>query len=644
MIAAKNIEILRQRQPNLAQKIINHCSRPSRCGISVSSTQRGVPTVEVLIESEAGAGGNPKGNLFLHSRYDPISEAARLVDNYKMPDHTNLVVLGFGFGYHVEELLKRGNRRDIILVVEKNIDVFCAALKNRDFSELLSQPGVFFAVDEDPIDIFRMLRSSSLTIKANGISLAKHPPSTKLYSGYYDRVLKAVNDIFIWANVNLTAQINSGESYTKNIIQNIPRMIGLAGVRHLFGLFQQKPAIIVAAGPSLSKNIRLLRDARGKAVIIAVDTALRPLLKQGIRPDFTVSIDFTSHNQRYFDQIESESLCLVADCEIYPPILEGFQGKKFIINLPEKALSDWYLSIVGDEGSINKGLSVAHTAFELAVKMGCNPIIFVGQDLAFTGGISHAKDTSMARVEEVEATVWVPGAFGKPIQTSLSLQVFLKHLEELVQGRTREGRFQCIDSTEGGAMIEGTRPMPLEHALALYCRGDFDIDEAIEGAARGAGNIDNTDKLLAETERKIHQLERMRFCCSQACNLLQRIKERLLSQVDASKGKRTASKAQKRRLGILQGKFKVVSNEIRNSQEIIDFMKDNITRELVLQATKDDERLDRIDFESRTRLIPTAEKCIKIYGGIGNAATLLKKLMEELAADLAGSRAETYTS
>ncbi len=225
MIAAKNIEILRQRQPNLAQKIINHCSGPSRCRISVLSTQQGVPTAEIITGSETGAGPNATRNPLLHSRYDPISEAARLADNYKIPDHTNLVVFGFGFGYHFEELLRRRNQRDVILVVEKNIDVFCAALKNRDFSELFSQPGVFFAVDEDPIDIFRMLRTSSLTIKANGISIAKHPPSTNLYSGYYERVLKAVNDIFVWASVNITAQINSGESYTTNIIQNIPQII-----------------------------------------------------------------------------------------------------------------------------------------------------------------------------------------------------------------------------------------------------------------------------------------------------------------------------------------------------------------------------------------------------------------------------------
>jgi hypothetical protein len=618
--AARNIQLLAEKQPELAQRLKDALGKGAGNEIKVYPSKKGGPAAEIPTAN---------GPMHLCSRYDPITEARRLTSSYKIAKTVNVVAVGFGMGYHIEELARQSDQRDVVLVVEKSLDIFCAAIKSRDLSWLIKRPNISFSIDEGPMKIFGALKYHSLTIKANGISLVKHPPSVKLFENYYQQVFKTIDDIYVWASVNINAQINSGKHYTANIIRNLPEVARLPGIGNLFGAFDGKPGIVVAAGPSLNKNISLIKEAKNRAVIIAVDTALKPLLNHGIRPDFVVSIDFTPHNERYFTQIDTEGLCLVSDCEIYPPILKNFEGRKFISNIPDKAICAWYTSVIGDRGSMGKGLSVAHTAFELAFNFGCDPIVLTGQDLAYTGGLSHAAGTSMARVEEREATLEIGDIFGRPVSTSISMNVFLKHLEELIADCYGKREFKCIDATEGGAKIRGTGLMPLEHVLAEYCRGEICPEEVIE-AAQGDVGYEIADNLTRAAGETVGRLRRMQRLTTNACASLNRIKNNL-----------TSATGSPNRLRQLQDEFNSVSSAIKSEHSLLDFMRDNIMKELVLQATKEETPISEIDFKSRIKLMPTVEKCITINSGIGSAARYLEGLMDELADQLSPTSVET---
>ena len=611
--ATRNIGLLAEKQPELAQRLKDAIGRGAGNEIKVFPSKKGGPAAEI---------SSAAGPMLLCSRYDPITEARRLAGSYKIAPTVNVVAVGFGMGYHIEELARHSDQRDLVLVVEKELDIFCAAIKSRDLSCLIKRPNICFSIGEEPTTIFGTLKYHSLTIKANGISLVKHPPSVKLFESYYQQVFKTIDDSYVWASVNISAQINSGKHYTANIVRNLPEVARLPGVGSLFGAFDGKPGIVVAAGPSLNKNIGLIKEAVNRAVIIAVDTALKPLLKHGIRPDFVVSIDFTPHNERYFNQIDTRGLCLVSDCEIYPPILKNFEGRKFISNIPDKAICAWYSSVIGDRGSMSKGLSVAHTAFELAFNFGCDPIVLTGQDLAYTGGLSHAAGTSMARVEEREATVEIGDIFGRPVSTSISMNVFLKHLEQLIGQCRRKREFRCIDATEGGARIRGTRLMPLEHVLAQYCRREVCPEDVIEALQTDVPD-EIADKLARAAGEKVGRLRQMQRLTASACANLNRIRNNL-----------TSSSASPHRLRQLQAEFNSASLAIKREHGLLDFMRDNIMRELVLQATKEEIPITEIDFKSRMELKPTVEKCINIYSGIGSAALYLERLMDQLANQL----------
>ena len=166
---------------------------------------------------------------------------------------------------------------------------------------------------------------------------------------------------------------------------------------YLAGIFKGIPAFIVAGGPSLDKNIHLLPSVKGKGVIISVDTVLPALLRKGVKPDFVTSID--SQNLT-FEKIADVSL----DVEGISLITMPWVNRKVSMIFPFERrfwwfsghrIEKWMNRIVG--GTINeRGAGrVAHLNLISAIVFGCSPIVFIGQDLAYTGGATHAKNTAL---------------------------------------------------------------------------------------------------------------------------------------------------------------------------------------------------------------------------------------------------------
>lgn len=472
----RNIETLRRRQPELAERVCACRVGPS---LLVQPAASGAPTLAVVVPGQ--------GPMLLHSGRDPLAEACRLASKYEEARTENVVVLGLGLGYHVLEYLKREHDRDFMLVVEPHLDRFRCCLEHTDFAGAIERHNTRFAVGLTPLEVFKMLRANECSLVQNGLKALKHPASIALDQPYYTELISRLHDAMYYAVVNNNSRDKSWRAYAANMAHNAPAALSLPGVNGLFGTFDGVPAIVVSAGPSLSKNVRDLVHVKGRAVIIAVDTALRVLLEHGVQPDLVVSIDFTSNNLRYFDGMDTSSLRLVVDSEVYPPILDRFEGRRFYAEIANKPASRWFSNAIGPRGGLDKGLSVAHTAFLLALEMGCRPIALIGQDLAYTGDVSHAKGAAMSRVEEhgpgTGNVIAVPDIFGQPVNSHASMLVFLRHFEELFHANADRLDGGVIDATEGGARIAGTRLMTLKEFILRWGTQRVDIDRVLDAAA-----------------------------------------------------------------------------------------------------------------------------------------------------------------
>jgi hypothetical protein len=195
--------------------------------------------------------------------------------------------------------------------------------------------------------------------------------------------------------------------WMKNIIDTIPHIIGKRSIGALKGVLKDRPAIVLGAGPSLSSQLEKIKELQNWIYIIAVDTALEPLLAFGIEPDLVVTLD-----AQFFNILDFHSCLLgttrkthpilVADLMVYPKIIRSWKGplyfSKTVIN--EGIHSDSHPIIselensFGTIGSLKCGGSVTTTAIDLAQHLGAFPVLLAGCDLSFTGYSTHVSSSS----------------------------------------------------------------------------------------------------------------------------------------------------------------------------------------------------------------------------------------------------------
>jgi hypothetical protein len=435
--------------------------------IEILASRTGLPTVRVM---------SPNGRtVFLHSSVDPVKEAQRMASRLDFNPGTALLVFGFGLGYYVEALLGVVDELTPLFVVEPDKELFCKAMKSRDLRSILSSARVYILVGDSPDELQQKLGLFYNPARNRGFMTTGLSGQNTVYAEYREKVGKIVADVLNAHKINLNTLIKLGPDVISSGILNLVDYYTSPGVRTLFDRFSGMPAIIVSAGPSLNKNIHLLHEAKGKAVILAVGTAVRALQKYGIEPDFIVSIDPAFANYKLFNKIRTDKSCLITEMQSYHQILKEFQGPKFVMG--KTPISSWYNGIIEDKGNSESGGSVANNALSIAYKMGADPIVLVGQDLAYSDdGHSHASGTNyennVITGREQRGYIWVKANNGGEVKTDGSFYLFLTWFERWFrQFPDRE----YINATEGGAKLEGTTIMTLREVIDQYCTNEVDV-------------------------------------------------------------------------------------------------------------------------------------------------------------------------
>ena len=196
------------------------------------------------------------------------------------------------------------------------------------------------------------------------------------------------------ARANEEARQRFAGRYLLNTLTNLPVIASEADASALRDAFTDVPAIVVGAGPSLDANLSALRDLQNRALLIAVDTALRPLLTAGIRPHLVVSVDPSETNARHLNDLpDVRGLWLVAEGSLTPSVFAQFAGRTFIYKVSNHDPWPWLAAQGADRATLQTWGSVLTTAFDLARSAGCNPIVFAGSDLAYTDGLQYCRNT-----------------------------------------------------------------------------------------------------------------------------------------------------------------------------------------------------------------------------------------------------------
>lgn len=282
----------------------------------------------------------------------------------------------------------------------------------------------------------------------------------------------------------------------KNIVENIPFLAGKRSINALKNTLKNKPALVIGAGPSLLGQLEIIKEISQNLYLIAVDTALEPLLKSGIKPDYIVTLDAQFINLFHFHCVltgdkHPGGMNLVADIVACPGILKYWSGNLYFSEAVSRIqdtnknrheglpLMNLFRNYFQQIDPLECGGSVATTAIELALYMGANPVLITGLDLSYTNFMTHINSSTLYTLYFLEAdrfrtlqTSIINQIRKRKLQTApgirggnvLSDFVFSKYINWIEN--KEEYRNLVLNVTEDGALIPHLRHLSLQKLIS----------------------------------------------------------------------------------------------------------------------------------------------------------------------------------
>lgn len=394
-------------------------------------------------------------------------------------------LLGLGTGSYLKALAADVDQTVNVIVYEPSVKIFLKTLEEVNLSEMIEERLIAFVVEGLNGNEFEPVARSLVSVETvQFLHEEIHPNYQELFTEEIMQVLRALEKVTNDLIVNSQTGALFSAQLAKNQMQN---MQFLCDGYNTKGLAQAIPhegaAILVAAGPSLNKNIQELKKAKNRAFLLAVDTAVKPLLRAGIVPDAFITID-PNKPLKLVDTDEIRDIPLVTPITANHEIVEQQRGKKIFFYDGYRLGMNAYLSVGKLLPSVSCGGSVACSGFSLLFKMGFQTIILVGQDLAYTDNRSHADGTFQDIMPERDTAnmIRVKGNYEKDVPTLENLKIYLDWFNMYIKGaKEHEPALRVINATEGGAYIEGTELLSLADAIENNCTSEIHFDSYIEG-------------------------------------------------------------------------------------------------------------------------------------------------------------------
>ncbi|EAI4366951.1 motility associated factor glycosyltransferase family protein, partial [Campylobacter coli] len=419
-------------------------------------------------------------NTFLYENV--IDELNSMLNTYndKYLLYPVLYFYGFGNGILFKALLQNKNHQHIV-VFEKDIEIIWIMFHILDFShELQNSRLMILQTSSLDIEFFSNFCSSKPFFQFSRIYFLE------LMSHYYERFHEDIlglnkklaenfkNSIVFHGNDPLDA-LQGIEQF----VYNLPQMITHPSYKELLSKRKgiSDTAIIVSTGPSLTKQLPLLKKYASKATIFCADSSYPILAKHGIKPDYVCMLERTEITAEFFNHDFGEfdkDIVFVCAGVVHPKTIEYLKNKTFIIT--QKVLAFPYYINLKNFCYAAVGFSVAHTLSYLATYLSHKNIIFIGQDLAYAeNGNSHPDDYQNSANYESQMYEHILtiayGGNGK-VETHSIWLLFKNWFENEMIPNTRKMGITTYNCTEGGARIEGT----IEKPFLWACENLLDKD------------------------------------------------------------------------------------------------------------------------------------------------------------------------
>lgn len=520
----KNLGIIRRSNPELAKTISELAPKVEGRLYPLKAVNEHYNNVQIFTTSQTSqslfATSNPESEIKSWLERSPFNAEK---------DHA-VILLGFGLGYYALHILDILPKNGVLVIVDPDPLIFFTAFAHVDLSRLVGDERVQLYIGQglekainsigEELKWSRFL-SLSYHVLVNPLLRRCRPDYPTQFTEYWRNCLQRE---LMYRN----SRIEHGNKVVIHTVSNADGLVNYPGVNSLFHHFQHIPAALAAAGPSLENELTTLRDAQDQMLIACVNTAYPILRKNGIRPHIVFTMDHQDRNLRSFkDDQPSNETYLIADPRIHPDIIRHFHPRVFLaswrttseilgkpaplgqVPVPQKSGNSFYLwlqSTIDYKGDVYGPGSVAVVAFHILARLGCRPIVLVGQDLAFTEDKRYASGTIFDDKEmpqDSNAAHWVNSVDGGKVPTSETLYLYRQWLEHEI------ARFGIpVFNTSSGAVISGSITTRLLSLLMEIKPGLRDIAQQLSmlhQSYRAKKDIIDLRRILYEAYTKIER-------------------------------------------------------------------------------------------------------------------------------------------
>ncbi|ELZ1450878.1 motility associated factor glycosyltransferase family protein [Campylobacter coli] len=422
----------------------------------------------------------------------------------KTPRYPFVCIYGIGNALLIKNLAKHYKH---LFVFESEIELFILALSTIDLSEELCSGKIYLVdIEEERVDI-QLLILFDMKDMFEYLSLYEMFVNNSFYKQFCEKTW-CETDEFCKKNIEIVIRdsgLNSNLSFQSyfHFLQNIPSMLESIPFQRILSERKNKfeNAIVVSAGPSLAKQLPLLKAYQDKAVIFCADGALSMLEKEGIVPDYVTNLDFTDLAMKFFQNKENKTSLNILSCATHPNVAHSLKAENCMIVLRNKALYQRFN--LNDFGYIDTGTHVSHFSYTLALALGFKNIIMIGQDLAFDEeGNSHSKGFDFGEKFSGEENIdkfKIPAYAGKgEVLTHTTWNDYRIKLEYLFACNDQKAKF--YNATEGGARINFTEELSFKECcekLLTKEKPKFELPKSL--------TKNRSDKLLVKFKEKIQK-------------------------------------------------------------------------------------------------------------------------------------------
>lgn len=448
---------------------------------------------------------------FIHSIYDTSREMEEMFKDVDQ-ETERIVLFGFGCGYALEYITAHFSKVKRVFVVEPSLQIFRAFLEKVDIEAAIRKfKDICIIVNQDvEMAVSQIFELTKENANKNTV-FVYHISYRSLFEDYFNQFEK--NFISIMRSFMISFHTSFKNMYLTppHILKNIKR--NSVPVQRLMQKLAGMPAIIVSAGPSLEKNMHLLENAKKKALVIAVGSAIKVLDSNGIVPHLRCAYSPGGGEEAIFNNIDTMAVPLIHSDILNHLVLPNYKGPTFSMLLDSSQISPYIYKRCGIEGIIQlqSAVSVAIVTLFLLCMSKCNKVILTGQDLCYTSQRMYAKG-SWGEVNinsETQGLIKARDIYGNEVYTSKIFIEMVKGFESisnLYQGT------ELINATQGGLHIGNFTDRNLDEVLEELPERD-DIESIIQQA-------------LTETVLDDHtQLERLYAAMSEIENEIEKITE-----------------------------------------------------------------------------------------------------------------------